>query len=73
MAHKKAGGSSKNGRDSESKRLGVKVFAGETVRCHGEVTAIRPAGDHDVLVVAQRIAVGGRIAAEGTAEVRLPR
>ena len=31
MAHKKAGGSSKNGRDSESKRLGVKRFGGETV------------------------------------------
>jgi len=31
MAHKKAGGSSKNGRDSESKRLGVKCFGGETV------------------------------------------
>ena len=29
MAHKKAGGSSKNGRDSESKRLGVKRFGGE--------------------------------------------
>ncbi len=31
MAHKKAGGSSKNGRDSESKRLGVKRYGGETV------------------------------------------
>ncbi|MEM8985018.1 MAG: 50S ribosomal protein L27 [Pseudomonadota bacterium] len=31
MAHKKAGGSSKNGRDSESKRLGVKRFGGEEV------------------------------------------
>jgi len=31
MAHKKAGGSSKNGRDSESKRLGVKRFGGEIV------------------------------------------
>ncbi len=31
MAHKKAGGSSKNGRDSESKRLGVKVFGGQSV------------------------------------------
>lgn len=29
MAHKKGGGSSKNGRDSESKRLGVKVFGGQ--------------------------------------------
>ena len=32
MAHKKAGGSSRNGRDSESKRLGVKRYAGEAVR-----------------------------------------
>jgi len=32
MAHKKAGGSSRNGRDSESKRLGVKRFAGQVVR-----------------------------------------
>lgn len=32
MAHKKAGGSSRNGRDSESKRLGVKKFGSETVR-----------------------------------------
>ena len=32
MAHKKAGGSSKNGRESESKRLGVKRFGGELVR-----------------------------------------
>lgn len=31
MAHKKGGGSSRNGRDSESKRLGVKTFAGQTV------------------------------------------
>ncbi|MHC8440989.1 MAG: 50S ribosomal protein L27 [Candidatus Eutrophobiaceae bacterium] len=31
MAHKKAGGSSKNGRDSNSKRLGVKRFGGESV------------------------------------------
>ena len=32
MAHKKAGGSSKNGRDSHSKRLGVKLFGGQAVR-----------------------------------------
>ena len=31
MAHKKAGGSSRNGRDSESKRLGVKRYGGEVV------------------------------------------
>ena len=32
MAHKKGGGSSRNGRDSQSKRLGVKKFGGERVR-----------------------------------------
>jgi large subunit ribosomal protein L27 len=32
MAHKKGGGSSRNGRDSQSKRLGVKKFGGEVVR-----------------------------------------
>ncbi|GAB3274441.1 50S ribosomal protein L27 [Parahaliea aestuarii] len=32
MAHKKAGGSTRNGRDSESKRLGVKRFGGEVVK-----------------------------------------
>ena len=31
MAHKKAGGSSRNGRDSESKRLGVKRYGGEVI------------------------------------------
>jgi large subunit ribosomal protein L27 len=31
MAHKKAGGSTKNGRESQSKRLGVKKFGGESV------------------------------------------
>jgi large subunit ribosomal protein L27 len=31
MAHKKGGGSSRNGRDSKSKRLGVKAYGGETV------------------------------------------
>ncbi len=32
MAHKKAGGSSKNGRDFHSKRLGVKLFGGQAAR-----------------------------------------
>lgn len=33
MAHKKAGGSSRNGRDSQAKRLGVKAYGGQTVNC----------------------------------------
>jgi large subunit ribosomal protein L27 len=32
MAHKKAGGSSRNGRDSSGQRLGVKIFAGQAVK-----------------------------------------
>jgi len=32
MAHKKAGGSSRNGRDSQAKRLGVKAYGGETIQ-----------------------------------------
>ena len=42
MAHKKAGGSSRNGRESHSKRLGVKRFAGEKV--HGGTILIRQRG-----------------------------
>lgn len=44
MAHKKAGGSTRNGRDSESKRLGVKRFGGQHVRA-GEIL-IRQRGTH---------------------------
>ena len=44
MAHKKAGGSSKNGRDSQSKRLGVKRFGGEFVNA-GEII-IRQRGNN---------------------------
>ena len=32
MAHKKAGGSTRNGRDSESNRLGVKIFGGQAIQ-----------------------------------------
>ncbi len=35
MAHKKAGGSSKNGRDSNAKRHGVKLFGGQSVKTGG--------------------------------------
>jgi len=50
MAHKKAGGSSRNGRDSNSKRLGVKRYGGEVVRAGNILvrqrgTRIRP-GDN---------------------------
>jgi len=41
MAHKKAGGSSRNGRDSQSKRLGVKVFGGEAINAGGIIVRQR--------------------------------
>lgn len=47
MAHKKAGGSSRNGRDSQAKRLGVKAFGGQEVTAGSIIvrqrgTKIRP-------------------------------
>ncbi|CAG7599485.1 50S ribosomal protein L27 [Candidatus Vallotia tarda] len=41
MAHKKAGGSSRNGRDSDSKRLGVKVFGGQAINSGGIIVRQR--------------------------------
>jgi|SRR5215218_9347879 len=41
MAHKKGLGSSRNGRDSNSKRLGVKVFAGQSIRAGGIIVRQR--------------------------------
>lgn len=51
MAHKKGGGSSRNGRDSKSKRWGVKVYAGQTVN----------AGNILVRQVGQTIAPGHNV------------
>ncbi len=47
MAHKKAGGSTRNGRDSESKRLGVKIYGGQAIRAGSIIirqrgTAVHP-------------------------------
>ena len=41
MAHKKAGGSSRNGRDSHAKRLGTKVYGGEAIRAGGIIVRQR--------------------------------
>ena len=41
MAHKKAGGSSRNGRDSHSKRLGVKAYGGEVITPGGIIVRQR--------------------------------
>ncbi len=46
MAHKKAGGSSRNGRDSESKRLGVKRYVGQTVRAGNIIIRQRGSSFH---------------------------
>jgi len=47
MAHKKGGGTTRNGRDSESKRLGVKVYGGQVINAGGIIvrqrgTTVRP-------------------------------
>ena len=44
MAHKKAGGSSKNGRDSSGKRMGIKHFGGEFVRTGNIIVRQRGSG-----------------------------
>ncbi len=46
MAHKKAGGSTRNGRDSESKRLGVKRYGGEAVSAGNIIIRQRGTSTH---------------------------
>ena len=70
MAHKKAGGSTRNGRDSQSKRLGVKKYGGETVKAGNII--IRQRGtkwhaglnvglghDHTLFAVTEGLSVNG--------------
>ena len=57
MAHKKGQGSTRNGRDSESKRLGVKRFGGEYVRAGGIIVRqrgnnVQRGGDDTLFAVA---------------------
>ncbi len=47
MAHKKAGGSTRNGRDSESKRLGVKIYGGQAVKAGNIIVRQRGTRFHD--------------------------
>ena len=79
MAHKKAGGSTRNGRDSQSKRLGVKVYGGQTIAAGGIIvrqrgTQFHPGvnvglgTDHTLFAKAD-----GQVLMPGTATVRLPR
>ena len=51
MAHKKAGGSTRNGRDSQSKRLGVKKFGGEVVKAGNIIVRQRDTKVHPGLNV----------------------
>jgi acyl dehydratase len=54
-------------------RLRAMVFAGETARCEGEVSEIAADADHEIVTVVQRVRVGDRLAADGSALVALPR
>ena len=51
MAHKKGAGSSRNGRDSQSKRLGVKLFGGETAKAGNIIVRQRGTKHHPGLNV----------------------
>ena len=46
MAHKKGGGTTRNGRDSESKRLGVKVYGGQAINAGGIIIRQRGTKAH---------------------------
>ena len=46
MAHKKGGGTTRNGRDSESKRLGVKVYGGQAINAGGIIVRQRGTQHH---------------------------
>ena len=55
MAHKKAGGSTRNGRDSESKRLGVKRFGGQDVKAGNIIVRQRGTKFHP----GENVGIGG--------------
>ncbi|MBV8358007.1 MAG: hypothetical protein JO189_08735 [Deltaproteobacteria bacterium] len=52
-------------------RLRAMVFAGDTVRCEGEVTALATEEEQSLVTVAQRVRVSGRVVADGLAVVQL--
>ena len=56
-----------------SLKMRTMAFAGDTLHAEGEVSAVRSEGDHDIVVLAQRLKLGDKLAAESTTEVRLPR
>ena len=53
-------------------RLRAMVFAGDTVRCEGEVTALATEEEQSLVTIAQRVRVNGGVVADGTAVVQLP-
>ena len=56
MAHKKGGGTTRNGRDSESKRLGVKVYGGQAINAGGIINVCSEyLGDGGASLVRERI------------------
>ena len=58
MAHKKGGGTTRNGRDSESKRLGVKVYGGQAINAGGIINVVAEyLGRGDVPAVARAVAL----------------
>ena len=59
MAHKKAGGSTRNGRDSESKRLGLKLFGGQKVAAGNIIVRQRGTKFHPGVNVGMGIEHGG--------------
>ena len=54
MAHKKGGGTTRNGRDSESKRLGVKVYGGQAINAGGIIIRQRGTKFH----LGKNVAIG---------------
>ena len=54
-------------------RMRSMAFAGDTLRCEGEISAVEEAVDHAVVILAQRLMNGERLTAEATTRVRLPR
>jgi acyl dehydratase len=53
-------------------RLRAMVFAGDTVRCEGEVTALATKEEQSLVMVAQRVRAGDRLVADGSSVVQLP-
>ena len=51
-------------------RLRAMVFAGDTVRCDGELTGLTDVGESRLISVAHRVCVGSRLVADGSATVR---